>query len=98
MAKRIKIPKETKKEKIHLFDYYDVLGMGSMSSARIEFFSNEKVIVEKCRCVSEYTDTLIRLNLGEKNAILMGENLKINSLEGKNIVITGVVNTLEFTE
>ena len=56
MAKRIKIPKETKKEKIHLFDYYDVLGMGSMSSARIEFFSNEKVIVE----------TFLKLKNGEE--------------------------------
>jgi len=38
------------------------------------------------------------LNLGGKSGIFIGKNLKISSLEGKNLVITGEIETINFLD
>ena len=98
MAKKIKIPKKKTKEKLHLFDYNDTFSAGAVNAAHIEFFSNNRALVERCKGVYEYTDTLIKLNLGGMSGIFVGKNLKILSLEGKNLVITGEIEGLSFLD
>ena len=98
MAKKIKLPKQKTKEKLHLFDYNDAPTLDEVKSAHIELFSNQRALVERCKGVFEYNDTLIKLNLGGKSGIFIGKNLKISSLEGKNLVITGEIETINFLD
>ena len=98
MAKKIKLPKQKTKEKLHLFDYNDTPTLDEVKSAHIELFSNQRALVERCKGVFEYNDTLIKLNLGGKSGIFIGKNLKISSLEGKNLVITGEIETINFLD
>lgn len=98
MAKKIKLPKKKTKEKLHFFDYNDTPSLGEIKSTHIELFSNKRALVERCKGVFEYNDTLVKLNLGGKSGIFIGKNLKITSLEGKNLVITGEIETINFLD
>ena len=46
MAKKIKLQKFKKKEKIHLFDYNDIFETSGPKAPHIELFSNKKIFVE----------------------------------------------------
>ena len=98
MAKKIKLPKNKTKERIHLFDYDDVLNTASAKLPHIELFSNKKVLVEKCKGINEYNNETVCINIGEKGMIFHGKNLQISSLESKNVVITGEIDTINFIE
>ena len=98
MAKKIKLPKQKTKEKLHFFFYYYTQSLGEIKSTHIELFSNKRALVERCKGVFEYNDTLVKLNLGGKSGIFIGKNLKITSLEGKNLVITGEIETINFLD
>ncbi len=98
MAKQIKLPKQKIKVTLHLFDYNDTPTLDEVKSAHIELFSNQRALVERCKGVFEYNDTLIKLNLGGKSGIFIGKNLKISSLEGRNLVITGEIETINFLD
>ena len=98
MAKKIKIPKKKHKEKIHLFDYNDGKTIGGAKEARIEIFSNKSALIERCRGIYEYSDTFIKLNLGGVSGIFVGKNLKISSLEDKNLMICGDIEAVNFVD
>ncbi len=98
MAKKIKIPKQKNKEKIHLFDYNDAKIVGGATNARIELFLNKGALVERCRCIYEYSDTFIKLNLGGVNGVFVGKNLRISSLEEKNLMICGDIEAVNFID
>lgn len=98
MAKKVKLPKHKAKEKLHFFDYNDTPSLSEVKTAHIELFSNKRALVERCKGVFEYNETFIKLNLGGKSGIFTGKNLKISSLEGKNLVITGEIETINFLD
>lgn len=97
MAKKIKLPKNKRKEKISLFDFGDILDAGT-KQPHVELFSNKKALVENCRGINEYSDFLISLNIGEKSLLFLGKGLQISSLESKNVVITGEIETINFIQ
>ncbi len=62
----------------------------------IELFSNKKIIVEGCFCVSEYCEDLISIRIKSGYLQITGTCLFIKSIGEDNILITGRINDIAF--
>ena len=63
---------------------------------KIEMLGNREMIVEGCKGVVEYGETLIKLSLGENVLSLSGDNLVIKSFDSSVAVITGLICDISF--
>ena len=63
---------------------------------KIEMLGNREMIVEGCKGVVEYGETLIKLSLGENVLSLSGDNLVIKSFDSSIAVITGQICDISF--
>ena len=95
MPKKIKINKKIKGEGIKLFSFNDE-NFKATKGVHIEIFSNEYVYIENCLGIYEYSDMIIKLNIGTGSITFLGENMEIKVLEGKNITISGIITTIQY--
>ncbi len=63
---------------------------------KIEMLGNREMIVDGCKGVVEYGETLIKLSLGENVLSLSGDNLVIKSFDSSVAVITGLICDISF--
>ena len=80
-----------------------VLGFNPLKSikevdnvAGIELYSNKRMIVFDCQCVSDFSESCIVLCLGELNMKIRGENLVISTFAYGQTDITGEIISVEF--
>ena len=66
--------------------------------SHIEVVSNCCAMVEGCKSVTEYNDTVIKLNLGKNSVKFTGCDLTIKSLSLEQAMIEGKIISLEFGE
>ena len=66
--------------------------------SHIELVSNCSAMVEGCKSVLEYDDTVIKLNLGKGSVKFTGYDLTIKSLSLEQAMIEGTVISIEFGE
>lgn len=70
---------------------------GASQNGNIEMYSDKEIVVDGCKCVEDYNKDYIKLNLGEKNIKICGENLIIDSFLYEQADIKGQIVSLEFT-
>lgn len=63
---------------------------------KIEMLGNREMIVDGCKGVVEYNETLIKLSLGESVLSLSGDNLIIKSFDSSVAVISGQICDISF--
>lgn len=63
---------------------------------KIEMIGNKEATVDGCRCVVEYSDIKITLNIGSGNVTFIGSDLEISSLSAGVAVVRGIVASVEF--
>lgn len=63
---------------------------------KIEMLGNREMIVDGCKGVVEYNETLIKLSLGENVLSLSGDNLIIKSFDSSVAVISGQICDISF--
>lgn len=68
----------------------------NINSCAIELFSNTRVIVTDCKCVVDYSEEYIVLNLGDLNLKITGDNLVADSFVFGQTDIKGNIRKLEF--
>ena len=68
----------------------------STESAGIELFGNRRAIVFDCKCVVDYSEEYIVLNLGKLNLKIKGAGLVLSSFSFGQTDITGDIVSLEF--
>ncbi len=68
----------------------------NINSCTIELFSNSRVIVTDCKCVVDYSNEYIVLNLGTLNLKITGRNLVADSFSFGQTDIKGNIEKLEF--
>ena len=80
------------------------LGQGLEESAvaflpgvRVEVLSNKQAIVDGCRGIIEYSDTLIRLSADRLILKFTGTDLEIKCLSQQNMVIEGQILSVEYS-
>ncbi len=63
---------------------------------KIEMLGNREMIVDGCKGVVEYNETLIKLSLGENVLSVSGDNLIIKSFDSSVAVISGQICDISF--
>lgn len=66
--------------------------------SHIEIVSNCCAMVEGCKSVLEYDDTVIKLNLGKTSVTFFGSDMTIKSLALEQAMIEGTILSMEFGE
>ncbi len=64
---------------------------------RIEMLGNREMIIDGCKGVVEYDETLIKLSLGNNVISISGDDLVISSFDNNVAVISGQVCGISFT-
>lgn len=67
------------------------------SQGKTEIIGNNEASVDGCRCVAEYYDNKISLNIGRGNITFIGSDLEITSLQGSVATIRGIIARVEFS-
>ena len=67
-----------------------------MDNCAIELYGNKSLIVLDCKCVVDYSQDHIVLNLGELNLKISGKNLVADSFVYGQTDINGEITSLEF--
>ena len=57
---------------------------------------NREMIIDGCKGVVEYDETIIKLSLGEYVLSLSGNNLLINSFDNSVAIISGQICEISF--
>lgn len=63
---------------------------------KIEMLGNREMIVDGCKGVVEYGETLIKLSLGDRVLSLSGDDLIIKSFDSSVAVINGQICDISF--
>lgn len=66
--------------------------------SHIELISNCCAMVDGCKSVMEYDDTMIKLNIGKNSVGFIGYGLTIKSLSLEQAMIEGTILSIEFGE
>lgn len=67
-----------------------------IGGSKITINSNKEAIIEGCRSILEYESDRVKLNLGNKTLLIVGNELSIESLTVSGVVISGTIHSLEF--
>ena len=62
----------------------------------IELYSNQRMIVTDCKCVVDYSDECIVVNIGKLNVKVRGCDLIVSSFAFGQTDITGNIISVEF--
>lgn len=95
----IRLRKSRKKEAGKAF-ISDTLQMpfDSLSSGitQIELLGNNEAVVEGCKGILEYDDTVIRISIHKMQVRFTGMDLTIKSLNSESVIIQGEISGIEF--
>lgn len=86
--------KETRKKQ--LYQGLELPPSALMGSSKVTLNSNKEAIIEGCRNVLEYEDDRIKLNLGNKTLLILGNSLSIDSITVNGVIVTGNISSVEF--
>lgn len=96
MRKVYKIGIKKKKEKISLFGIDDIGASVPKNLSTLIFSENEELHIEGFRCISEYTQDVISINLKKGVITVIGEKLCIDMLSEDEICVCGKITGVEF--
>ncbi len=97
MAKKLRIERAKKKASWNLFRYEDgFIDADMITGPQIQIFGNNKIMVEGCMGVLEYTDTYLKLKLQKGALILCGAGFDISFYEERLITVKGKISSVEF--
>lgn len=97
MSKKIRLGKKVTKSKLDLFgkavDFpSDVLG----KSAHITLFGNKEAVIDGCYGIVEYSDCLIKINVGNQLVCITGINFDISDYSATAMTVRGTIKSLEY--
>ena len=95
MGRKLKIEKEKKKEKWHIFGD-SLTSKEFISGPYTEIMGNSKISIDGCLGVFEYKDTYLKLRLQKGSLILCGSGFDIVFFEDKLITVKGKISSVEF--
>ena len=68
------------------------------NNLHIEMFGDSKLSIDGCFTIFEYAEESIKLKFKKRLLEILGFNLIINNVSDENLLITGKIISLEFTE
>lgn len=64
----------------------------------LELRGNSECIVDGLKSIIEYTSNRIKLNIGKRAVLFLGEELEINSFTPEGAIVKGFIISVEFTD
>lgn len=90
--------KNTSEEKQNLRSKLRSLSMSLRGrDSHIEINNNCEVLIEGCRGIIEYSDTKIRVSVGQQAVSVMGTELTVRNMFTHVIVIVGRISGIEYS-
>lgn len=90
--------KNTSEEKQNLRSKLRSLSMSLRGrDSHIEINNNCEVLIEGCRGIIEYSDTKIRVSVGQQAVSVMGTELTVRNMFTYVIVIVGRISGIEYS-
>ena len=80
-----------------LNDTLEIPQMAQSGAAQIELFGNREALVDGCRGVLQYEDTVVRVGTGQMIVRFTGRDLCICALQSGQLRITGTLAGIDFT-
>ena len=79
-----------------IFESLDMTDDVCRKCGYIEMISNYCALIDGCRGIMEYDDSVIKLNLGKLNVTFRGASLTIKSLSMEQAMVEGFIAAVEF--
>ena len=97
MKKVFKTGLKKTREHISLFGIGDEISdAASTCRTNITLYDNHEAHIEGFKNIIEYTDVLVKLNLGKGCVTFYGTELEITMLSDAQLTLKGTINNLEF--
>lgn len=78
-------------------DRLDIADDICRSCGYIEIISNYCALIDGCKSIMEYDDSVVKLNLGKSAVSIHGNNLSIKSLSMEQAMVEGFILSVEFS-
>lgn len=86
-----------KKQKQQLLTERNTLGSSLLGQeSHLELCSNRELLVDGCKGIVEYNDTLIRLHIPEGQLKVSGRELQITCMSEDSLIVRGFLSGLEY--
>ncbi len=85
-----------KKFRENISDMFDLPKDTFVDLPKIILTGNREIYVENYRGILEYTDSVIRLNIGANALKVCGEELDIRAIGEEDITLNGTISSIEF--
>lgn len=85
-----------KKFRENISDIFDLPKDTFVDLPKIILTGNREIYVENYRGILEYTDSIIRLNIGANALKVCGEELDIRAIGEEDITLNGTISSIEF--
>lgn len=85
-----------KKFRENISDMFDLPKDTFVDLPKIILTGNREIYVENYRGILEYTDSIIRLNIGANALKVCGEELDIRAIGEEDITLNGTIASIEF--
>lgn len=85
-----------KKFRENISDMFDLPKDTFVDLPKIILTGNREIYVENYRGILEYTDSIIRLNIGANAIKVCGEELDIRAIGEEDITLNGTIASIEF--
>lgn len=95
LNKRFKFKNKKKNEPFSLFGKALDIPVG-VTGLKVEIFGNKRAVIDGCKGVVEYYDSIIRLNVGNGTVNFLGHNLHILTFELGVVELTGIIENIEY--
>ena len=66
-------------------------------AARLEFSANREAVIEGCKGILEYSDTVVRLSVDRMVVRLRGRDLELKSMSSSTVAVRGIIASVDFT-
>ncbi len=97
MARKKRLNRECRNESPKMINSELNIPISAATMAHVEIFGNREAIVEGCRGVLEYNDTLIKLDTGKLIVSFTGSELCIGTFQLQQTVIRGNILSIDFS-
>ncbi len=95
MRKSIRRRMEDVREKWN--DSFDAHPIVLSGAAQIELCGNREAVVDGCQGILQYEDAVIRVSTGRLIVRFTGSDLCIRTMQQNQILITGMIASVDFT-
>ena len=76
----------------------NILETDNVTDTRIEIFGQNRIVIEGCYGIKEYSTEVIQIALPKGGLVILGTELELVCMSGRDITIRGHIISIEFED